>query len=502
MARKSRKHPAPTPAIQLSRDTVGYIRLSVRDNDSAGSIENQKLIIEKWGHQHQTPIMRYYIDNGISGKRFDRPAFQQMIQDVLAEKIECIVVKDLSRLGRDHLAVGYYLEIFFPQKDVRIVSVNDQFDTLDDIVGQNSVRIPLINLFNEQVSVETKIKVKELLDMKAQRGEFIGPRAPFGYQKAASNPSQLVPDPIAAITVRKIFELAADGMGVTAIVRYLNEKGIPTPIQYARSNGLTGNYDDGDGSWNSRSVKYILTNRTYTGMLIQRKEKRAVAGTHEALVDENTFESIQKSFQARAFNITPKDQSTENILKGKVICGCCGGKMQRKRGTGHADWHFFTCITKNRLGSEKCTGMYAREEDIYNAIYRQLEGYVKEHYITDSAYRQQMQKMKAQIADLTQQKATAWIDAMEYYDKFIEGEISKEEFRVVQDIANKAKETLAQAVERKTAYETQYAVFRKLLFTSSRELPLSEIMDCIDKVIVDSSKKIVIKWAENNFSDG
>ena len=330
--------------------------------------------------------------------------------------------------------------------------------------------------------------------MKAQRGEFIGPRAPFGYQKSASNPSELVPDPIAAITVRKIFELAADGMGVTAIVRYLNEKGIPTPIQYARSNGLTGNYDDGDGSWNSRSVKYILTNRTYTGMLIQGKEKRTVAGTHEALVDEETFESIQKSFQARAFNITPKDQPTENILKGKVICGCCGRKMQRKRGTSHADWHFFTCITKNRLGADKCTGMYAREEDVYNAIYRQLKDYVSEHYITDSAHRQKIQEMDSQIADLTQQKTTAWIDAMEHYDKFIEGEISKEEFRVVQDIANQAKDALAQVVERKTAYETQYAVFRKLLCASSREIPLGEIMDYIDKVVVDNGKKIMVKW--------
>ena len=188
------------------------------------------------------------------------------------------------------------------------------------------------------------------LDMKAQRGEFIGPRAPFGYQKSGENPSQLVPDPAAAIIVQKIFDMAANGTGVTGIVRYLNVRNLPTPIQYARSNGLTGNYDDGDGNWNSRSVKYILTNRTYTGMLIQGKEKRAVVGTHEALVDERIFESIQKSFQARAFNLAPKGQSTENILKGKVICGCCGGKMQRKRGTGHADWHFFTCITKKSLG--------------------------------------------------------------------------------------------------------------------------------------------------------
>ena len=341
MARKSRKHPVPILTTQLSRDAVGYIRLSVRDKDPSGSIETQKLIIEEWGRQHQTPISHYYIDNGFSGKCFDRPAFQQMIQDIRAGTIECIIVKDLSRLGRDHITVGYYLEMFFPSKGVRFISINDQFDTIDGMTNQNkeipiqsSIRIPLINLFNEQVSSETKIKVKELLDMKARRGEFIGPRAPFGYQKSISDRNQLVPDPIAAITVRKIFELAANGMGVTAIVRYLNEKEIPTPIQYAKSNGLTGNYDDGNGSWNSRSVKYILTNRTYTGMLIQGKEKRAVAGTHEALVDETVFESIQKSFQERAFNIVPKEQSTDNILKGKVICGCCGGKMQRKRGTG------------------------------------------------------------------------------------------------------------------------------------------------------------------------
>ena len=201
-------------------------------------------------------------------------------------------------------------------------------------------------------------------------------------------------------------------MGVTAIVRYLNEKEIPTPIQYARSNGLTGNYDDGDGSWNSRSVKYILTNRTYTGMLIQGKEKRAAMGTHEALIDEDTFEAIQKSFQARAFNIAPKGQSTENILKGKVICGCCGEKMQRKRGSDHAEWYFFTCITKNRLGAGRCTGMYVREEDVFNAIYRQLKVYVSEHYITGLQNKQQIHKFSNQIFELTQSSEKAWANAM------------------------------------------------------------------------------------------
>ncbi len=499
MARKSRKHPELT--VPLSKDAVGYIRLSVLNRDSHGSVENQKLIIEEWGKKNKIIISRYYIDNGFSGKRFERPAFQEMLQDFQKGKIDCIVVKDFSRLGRDYITVGYYLEMFFPSKSVRFVSINDQFDTTDGITNrdksayiQSSTRVPLINLFNEQVSIETKMKVEVVLDMKAQHGEFIGPRAPFGYQKSNENPSQLIPDPVAAVIVRKIFEMAANGTGVTGIVRYLNERGLPTPIQYARANGLDGNFDNGNGSWNSRSVKYILTNRTYTGMLVQGKEKRAVEATHEPLVDSSAFDAIQKAFQARAYNVVPQGQSTGNILKGKVICGCCGGKMQRKRGTGHADWHFFTCITKNRLGADKCTGMYAREEDVISAIYRQLKDYVNEHYITNSAYKQKIQEYAEQIADLTQHKTTAWINAMEHYEQYVQGEISKEEFRAVQDVANHAKKVLIQAVESKDAYEKQYVRFRKLLSASSKDIPLSEIMDCIDKVVVDGGGKIVVKW--------
>lgn len=488
MARKSRKHPELT--VPVSKDTVGYIRLSVLNRDSHGSVENQKLIIEEWGKKNKIIISRYYIDNGFSGKRFDRPAFQEMIQDIQKGKIDCVVVKDLSRIGRDYINAGYYIEIFFPSKNVRFVSINDQFDTTDGITNrdksayiQSSTRVPLINLFNERVAIETKMKVEVILDMKAQHGEFIGPRAPFGYQKSNENPSQLIPDPVAAVIVRKIFEMAASGTGVTGIVRHLNERGLPTPIQYARAHGLDGDFDDGNGSWNSRSVKYILTNRTYTGMLVQGKEKRAVEATHEPLVDP------------RAYNVVPQGQSADNILKGKVICGCCGGKMQRKRGTGHADWHFFTCITKNRLGADKCAGMYAREEDIFNAIYRQLKDYVNEYYITNSAYKQKIQEFTSQISDLTQRKTTAWINAMEHYEQYVQGKISKEEFRAVQDIANQAKEALIQATEGKVAYEKQYTKFRKLLSASSKDIPLSEIMDCIEKVVVDSGGKIVVDWS-------
>lgn len=329
--------------------------------------------------------------------------------------------------------------------------------------------------------------------MKAQHGEFIGPRAPFGYQKSCENPTQLIPAPVAAITVRKIFELAAGGEGVTAIVRYLNERGLPTPIQYARSKGLVGNYDDGNGSWNSRSVKCILTNRTYTGMLVQGKEKRAVKATHEPLVNATVFDTIQKSFQIRAYNVSQQKETTENILKGKVICGCCGGKMQRKRGSNHVDWFFFTCITKNRLGADKCAGMYAREEDIFHAVYWQLKGYVKAHFISDLQYKQRMQEFNKQIAGLFRQKTEAWIRAMEHYERFIKDEISKEDFQVVQNAADNALMALSTATKCRDSYEKQYATFRRLLSASNKDIPLSEIVDYIDKIVVDRDRKMVVK---------
>ena len=161
-----------------------------------------------------------------------------MIADIGRGEVDCVVVKDLSRLGRDHIAVGYYLEVFFPMNGVRFVSINDDFDTVDGLTDLSRphgarVRIPIKNAFNEQVTVEIKQKVEATLQMKAERGAFIGPRAPFGYMKSETNHEQFVPDPIASITVRKIFELAANGTGVTGIVCYLNEKGLPTPIQYA-----------------------------------------------------------------------------------------------------------------------------------------------------------------------------------------------------------------------------------------------------------------------------
>ncbi len=358
----------------------------------------------------------------------------------------------------------------------------------------SKVRIPITNAFNEQVTIEIKKKVEATLQMKTERGVFIGPRAPFGYQKSEENRDQLIPDPIASITVRKIFDLAANGTGVTGIVRYLNEKGLPTPIQYARSNGLTGNYEDGTGDWNSRSVKYILTNRTYTGMLMQGKEKHIVQGAHEPLVDTDTFDRIQREFQARSFNVSTKSATSENIFRGKVFCACCGGKMQRKRGTNHADWYFFTCITKNRLGANRCTGMYAREEDVLSAVYHQLNQYVKQHFITSDQYKQEIQRLDSAIEAASAEYERAADFALLQYEKYLMGEGPKEAIAEARPARQQAEAELKATIAEKAAYEEKYRVFCMLMKASRKELPLIEIVDCIEQIVVDTEGRIVVKW--------
>lgn len=407
--------------------------------------------------------------------------------------------EDLSRVGRDHIIVGYYIEEFFPLKNVRFVSVTDQFDTINGLTDQSSpkrsqIRIPLTNVFNEQVETDIKKKTAFALDMKAQRGVFIGPRAPFGYQKSEEEFGQIVPDPEAAAIVKNIFKLFIDGMGITTIVRYLNENTIPTPIQYARSKGLTGNYYDGNGSWNSRSVKYILTNRTYTGVLVQGKEKRVVAGTHEPLIDIKTFDAIQKQLQSKAFHLNDSSQGTENILKGKVICGCCGGKMQRKRGTNHANWYFFTCNTNNRFGAGKCTGMYVREEDIFSAIYHQLKLYIQRHFISSLQYDEEMAQLKAKLRAQVEFRHAITENPAMYYEQYVLGEITLDEFKVKQ-------QKLRQAAQDQKAIELEieeceqaYNRFSRLCKIRDKELPLSMIVNEIERIVVDSGRKIMLYW--------
>ena len=500
MARKSRKQPSKTVTDNI-RSAVGYIRLSVANKDESCSVENQKLIIEQWAMQHELFISHFYIDANHSGSNFDRPAFKQMLTDISSGQINCIVVKDLSRIGREFLATSYYIEEYFPSKKVRFVSVNDLFDTIDGINSQEEntgsrIRIPITNAFNEQVSLDIRKKTQSALDIKATRGMFIGPRAPFGYRKSNNDHFKLEVDSGAAETVKLIFSMAAKDTAINAIVRYLNDNSIPTPIQYARAKGLQGNYDDGNGTWNTRSVKYILTNPTYAGMLVQGKEKRVVKGSHSALVDEKTFDRIQSALQQRAFHLTSDSGTpiTPNILKGKVICECCGGKMQRRRGTNHANWYFFTCPTNNRIGSDRCTGMYVREEDIFSAIYYQLKLFLKSNSHIGVGYHSKKTVLEQEIAEFREILSDPVERTKILYEQLVSHEIDKDTYWAEKAKINEAKERLECVEQRLDTHERQYQQFMKLQKVLDKDLSLNEIMNFIDDITVNSGRHVEVKW--------
>lgn len=501
MARKSRKNPV---VLEKSRsdfyNAAGYIRLSVSNKDSSSSIENQKMLIEDWIKQSSDVILhKFYIDTNVTGRIFRRPAFEEMLDDISKGEINCVIVKDLSRLGRDLISTGFYIEKFFPSNNVRFVSINDRFDTLDGITNisferGSTVRIPIINAFNESIALDIKHKTEAALRAKMESGMFVGPRAPFGYVKSADDRFKLVPDPDAAIIVQKMFELASSGVAVSAIVRYLNEHHVLTPIEYARSKGLTGNYDDGDGIWNSRSVKYMLKNRVYTGVLEQGNGEHVVAGTHEALVNEIVFNDIQKRFTEQSFYLVPKDQVPENILKGKVKCGDCESKMQRRRGTGHADWFFFTCNTNNRVGAERCSGAYIREEDIFKAVYYQLGQYLKAHIMSSTNYQQRKHTLEDEVALC--EKALDEVNRimLRNYERMVLHEITQEEYNERRAIRVKPSEDLEAAKLKIIVLEKAFQTQTLLMKVKDKELPLSEAMNFISKIVVHKERKVAVSF--------
>jgi DNA invertase Pin-like site-specific DNA recombinase len=426
-----------------------------------------------------------------------------MLGDIETGRIECIVVKDLSRIGRDFLSTSYYIEEYFPSKKVRFVSVNDHFETIDGINNleqetSSRVRIPITNAFNEQVSLDIQKKMRSALDIKAKRGMFIGPRAPFGYRKSADDHFKLEVDSEAAEIVKLIFSMAADGVNTNTIVCYLNQNSILTPIQYARIKGLQGNYDNGDGTWNTRSVKYILTNRTYTGVLVQGREKRIVEGTHPALEDTETFDRIQTGLQRRAFKFTDVENkpSTPNILKGKVICGCCGSKMQRRRGTNHASWYFFTCLTNNRVGADRCTGMYVREEDIFSAIYYQLKLFVKANIDFSVGYQGKKAALEQEIAELQEMLSDPMECTRTLYERFVRKEIDKDTYFVERAKVYAAKKRLENARHELGIHGQRYQQLCRMRQALNKELPLDEIMDSIESITINEGRRIEVNWRE------
>lgn len=387
MARKSRIAENAMSIISAKEGaykTAVYARLSTEDLDE-DTLDNQIYLLKSFvGEKTDMVLVDIYADNGFSGTNFERPEFTRLMNDVKTGKVNCIVVKDLSRLGRNYIETGNLIENVFPFLNIRFIAVTDNFDTNEGGGVENMVA-SFKNLVNDVYAKDISRKIITAFRTKQKNGEYIGLVAPYGYLKSAENKNKFVIDEKTAPAVKKIFELYAGGYGLDRIARIMNESDYDCPRKYRYSIGITKSDRYKNSKWGRTTINTILTNRAYIGDMVQGKVKQelcnnivmhytnkddwiVVEGTHEAIIERNLFFEVQdilekkKTEQAvRRKNSKSREYKEENLLKGRIKCGCCGKSMnlaQNVRGnsisrsyycSGYKELREAVCTNKNRI---------------------------------------------------------------------------------------------------------------------------------------------------------
>ena len=457
MARKSRKQAVVSmPAPSLYVHVALYIRLSVEDNKKRGcSVENQKLVLNDFlADKPDFVVYDTYIDNGATGTNFHRPGFQQMLSDIEAGHIDCVIVKDLSRLGRNSIDTGYYIEQYFYSHNVRFIAVTDQFDTADPGNLHGGIMLPLKNMINEAYALDIGRKIKAQARQAMKDGDYIGGRAPYGYRKDPDNCHKLLVDETAAPVVKQIFEWAHDRVSLNRIVLNLNEMGIPAPSHYKKSTGeITSPGLIGSGKWQTRTVMKILESEVYTGDLVQGKTKIVdhqqvkagednlivAKGTHEPIISRELFTAVQEyrkqvCEESRAVS---KQPYTPNIFKGKVFCADCGRSLHRqreKRKKGPDVYHFH-CLTNSRVQQKGCKGVRMPETELIATVTSILEkelavalGMSLPLFQLEARQKQEKDKLKAQMSTQRQEIEKKRLLIQGLYENFVQGILTGEEY--------------------------------------------------------------------------
>lgn len=380
-------------------DTALYVRLSKEDGDAASgsknesnSIANQKsLIMDYLQSRPEFRVVSIREDDGFSGTDFNRPAFQAMMEDVKKGVINCIIVKDLSRFGRNYIEVGRYLEKLFPMLGIRFIAVNDNYDSLEADTAHDIV-VPFKNLINDSYCRDLSVKIRSHLAIKRKKGEFIGAFACYGYLKDENNRNQLVVDTYAGQVVQDIFRMKINGMSQYRIADVLNEQGILSPMEYKKY--LGSHFESSfkvnpKAVWTAKAVTRILTNEVYTGVLVQGKQTTPnhkvkvrqevdeidwirVENAHESLIDRVLFDIVQ-NLMGRDTRTSPNETQVFP-LSGLVYCGDCGHPMVRKtsrytkkeKADTAQTYGYFLCSEK--CGKGGCSWHRISENDLMGAV--------------------------------------------------------------------------------------------------------------------------------------
>lgn len=435
---------------------VKYIRLSYTDDRKveSDSVGNQRRMIDDFIAKHpEIEAVAEKVDDGYSGVLFDRPAFQEMMEMIRRGEANCIIVKDLSRLGREYIETGRYMRRVFPAYGVRFIAINDNVDTANE--GADDLAVSVRNIMNEAYARDISIKTRSALEAKRRNGDFVGAFSIYGYIKTGDRHKKLVIDPYAAGVVREIFRRKLEGHSAQSIADELNQMGVLSPLAYKRDNGLphaSGGYSDrANCKWSATAVIRILQDETYTGTLVQGKQSTPhfklktmemkpesewvrVGDTHEAIVSRMDFDLVQRirEIDTRA---SPGRDSVF-LFSGMLICGCCGGRMTRKvRRYKDREYVYYFCPTGKKHGCLSPT--MVKEGDLIGCVTASLKAYIENVISLDSLLstisqerinRELVQEYSDQIASCEAQLSKGASYKAKLYENLVNGYLTKEEY--------------------------------------------------------------------------
>mgnify|MGYP001625094102 FL=1 len=476
--------------------TAGYIRLSVEDSGKTDgySLENQEKLVKDFiAEQQDMRLYRLYIDNGATGTVFERPAFDEMMQDMKDGKINCIVVKDLSRLGRNYLEAGNYLEQIFPFFRVRFISITDGYDSNSPDVTDESLIIPLKNIINEGYAKDISQKITTSFEARKKQGQFMGKYPVYGYLKDPENKNHLIVNPETCGIVKRIFQMRDSGMALGAIASQLNEEGIPSPARYLWIKGISKEERHKDSYWDRINVKRLLTNKMYLGMLVYGKERTSFArgikrqrvpesewkyvpNAHEAIIDQELFDSVQRKLEGAKqdfFKMTGinEDYQPENLFRGRIHCSDCGRAMKMTkfvttRKDGSIDrYALYECCRRKQLYDLSCPQRSIRKAIVDKTVEEAIRFHIRTFLDTEQVIAKLNRSPKGRAAASNiqnrireKQRRITKIERLStgIYEDYREGILNEEEYLAIRRQYGAEKEELLKEVDALMQAETEH----------------------------------------------
>lgn len=476
--------------------TAGYIRLSIEDSGKTDgySLANQEKLVKDFiAEQQDMRLYRLYIDNGATGTVFERPAFDEMMQDMKDGKIDCIVVKDLSRLGRNYLEAGNYLEQIFPFFRMRFISITDGYDSNSPDVTNESLIIPLKNIINEGYAKDISQKITTSFEARKKRGQFMGKYPVYGYLKDPENKNHLIVNPETCGIVKRIFQMRDSGMALGAIASQLNKEGIPSPARYLWLKGLSKEERHKDSYWDRINVKRLLKNKMYLGMLVYGKERTSFAkgikrqrvpesewkyvpNAHEAIIDQELFDSVQRKLDGTKqdfLNMTGinEDYQPENLFRGRIHCSDCGRAMKMTkfvttRKDGSTDrYAVYECCRRKQLHDFSCPQRSIRKAIVDKTVEEAIRFHIRTFIDTEQVIAKLNRSPKGRVAASNiqnrireKQRRITKIERLStgIYEDYREGILDEEEYLAIRRQYGAEKEELLKEVDALMLAETEH----------------------------------------------